>query len=238
MRIIAGKYARRRLFSPKGHLTRPTMSQTRESLFHLVEARMELRGAHVLDLFAGTGAIGLEALSRGAESVTFVENVGRVLKFARRNAEELDVADQCVFIRTDAVSYLERYRGPSFDLIVADPPYDLEAMPRMPKLALPLVADGGLFVLEHDRRIFFDEHPDLDTCRPYGRTFVSVFRPSLASEEASAEAADGGCIDGEQVDGEQVDGERVDGERADDRRADRTGSEAEDSPADDENDPT
>lgn len=184
MRIIAGRFARRKLFSPKGHLTRPTMSQTRESLFHLVESRMELGGAHVLDLFAGTGAIGLEALSRGAESVTFVESSGRVLKFAHRNAEELGVVDQCVFIKTDAVSYLERYSGPPFDLIVADPPYDLEAMPRMPRLALPHAAQTGLFILEHDRRIFFDEHPNLDTCRPYGRTFVSVFNPSLT--EASS----------------------------------------------------
>lgn len=185
MRIIAGKFARRKLFSPKGHLTRPTMSQTRESLFHLVDSRMRLDGAHVLDLFAGTGAIGLEALSRGAESVTFVEKVGKVLGFARRNAEELGVEDQCMFIRTDAVSYLERYSGPPFDLIVADPPYELPAMPRMPELALPHVADGGLFVLEHDKRIFFDEdprHPALDTCRPYGRTFVSLFRPDLLAE--------------------------------------------------------
>lgn len=181
MRIIAGKFARRKLHSPKGHLTRPTMSQTRESLYHLVESRMDLRGAHVLDLFAGTGAIGLEALSRGADSVTFVEKVGRVLKFARRNAEELEVEDHCIFIRTDAVSYLQRYGGPPFDLIVADPPYELDAMGRMPDLALPHVAPDGLFILEHDRRIFFDEHPNLDTCRPYGRTFVSVFMPSLTA---------------------------------------------------------
>lgn len=183
MRIIAGKFARRRLHSPKGHLTRPTMSQTRESLFHLVDSRMDLEGAHVLDLFAGTGAIGLEALSRGAASVTFVENVGRVLKFARRNAEELGAVDQCVFIKADAVGYVDRYSGPAFDLIVADPPYDLDAMGRMPDKALPHVAPDGLFVLEHDRRIFFDEHPNLDTCRPYGRTFVSVFMPGLTKEE-------------------------------------------------------
>ncbi len=192
MRIIAGKFARRKLFSPKGHLTRPTMSQTRESLFHLVESRMDLRGAHVLDLFAGTGAIGLEALSRGAESVTFVESVGRVLKFARRNAQELDVEDQCIFLRTDAVRTLRRYSGPPYDLIVADPPYELEAMPSMPDLALPHVSEGGLFILEHDKRIFFDEdprHPNLDTCRPYGRTFVSVFRPDEPEDPPHTEGA-------------------------------------------------
>lgn len=179
MRIIAGRFARRKLFSPKGHLTRPTMSQTRESLYHLVESRMSLDGADVLDLFAGTGAIGLEALSRGAAAVTFVEIDGRVLKFTRRNADELDVTDQCMFIRADAVAYLERYTGPPYDLIVADPPYDIAAMERMPEIALPHVAASGLFILEHDKRIFFDENPNLDTCRPYGRTYVSVFRPDV-----------------------------------------------------------
>ena len=200
MRIIAGRFARRKLFSPKGHLTRPTMSQTRESLFHLVESRMDLEGSHVLDLFAGTGAIGLEALSRGAESVTFVEKEGRVLKFARRNAEELEVTDQCVFLRTDAVSYLQRYSGPAYDLIVADPPYDLEAMRRMPDLALPHVAPSGLFVLEHDRRIFFDDHPNLDTCRPYGRTYVSVFIRFENEEYGGHRDAQTGGSDGESVD--------------------------------------
>lgn len=166
------------------------MSQTRESLFHLVESRMDLAGADVLDLFAGTGAIGLEALSRGAASVTFVEKVGRVLKYARRNAEELGVDGQCVFLRTDAVSYLERYSGPPYDLIVADPPYELPSMSRMPDLALRHVEEHGLFILEHDKRIFFDDHPHLDTCRPYGRTFVSVFRP-LSTEETTASPESG-----------------------------------------------
>ena len=181
MRIIAGKLARRKLLSPKGHLTRPTMSQTRESLFHLVESRMDLNGADVLDLFAGTGAIGLEAISRGASSATFVENASRVLHYARKNAEELGVEEYCAFIRTDAVMYLDRYSGPPYDLIVADPPYDLKTMLRMPELALPHVKPGGLFVLEHDRSTSFKDHPDLDTSRPYGRTLVSVFRPHEAS---------------------------------------------------------
>ena len=176
MRIIAGRFARRKLLSPKGHLTRPTMSQTRESLFHLVTSRMSLEDADVLDLFAGTGAIGLEAISRSAAAVTFVEMEGQVLKFARRNAEQFGVLDHCMFLRADAVAYLQRYTGPPFDLIVADPPYRLEAMQRMPDLALPHVSEGGLFILEHDKNISFDDHPHLDTSRPYGRTYVSVFR--------------------------------------------------------------
>jgi 16S rRNA (guanine966-N2)-methyltransferase len=186
MRIIAGKFRQRKLLAPKGNATRPTMSQTRESLFHLVESRLDLEEADVLDLFAGTGALGLEALSRGAGAVTFVEIDGPVLKYARRNAEALAVDDACVFLRADAVLYLERYTGPPFDLILADPPYELEALPRLPDLALPHVKAGGLVVIEHDKRLSFDGHPDLNTSRPYGRTHVSVFRREVVDEPAGA----------------------------------------------------
>lgn len=197
MRIIAGRFRGRSLQSPSGHLTRPSTARTRESLFGLVDSRIYLEGAEVLDLFAGTGALGLEAISRGAAFVTFVEQDPDVLEYARRNAEALDVEDQCFFLQSDAVAYLERYSGPSFDLILADPPYDLEAMERMPDLAVPHLKPDGVFTLEHDSRIFFDEHPYLTTSRAYGRTIVSLFRPPLEPEagaektEATApEAAD------------------------------------------------
>lgn len=177
MRIIAGRLKRQSLKAPKGHLTRPTSDRTRESIFNLLESRLMLEGADVLDLFAGTGALGLEAVSRGAAAVAFVEHNSQVLKIARQNAADLGVADHCWFVRGDAIRYLERYNGPPFDVIFADPPYSLEAMARLPDLALPHVKPHGRFVLEHDKRIFFDEHPRLDTSRPYGRTIVSVFQP-------------------------------------------------------------
>ena len=176
MRIIAGRFRRQSLRSPKGHATRPTMDRTRESLVHLVDARIVLDGAQVLDLFAGTGALGLEAISRGAARATFVEEQGNVLRYARENAADLGVEDQCSFLRADAVAHLERYGGPPYDLILADPPYDLEAMTRLPELAAPHVAEDGLFVLEHDKRHGFSDHPHCDVSRPYGRTTVSVFR--------------------------------------------------------------
>lgn len=183
MRIIAGRLKRKRLRAPKGHETRPTTDRTRESLFHLVESRLHLYDAEVLDLFAGTGALGLEAISRGARIATFVEQDGRVLRYARENAEQLEVDEQCWFVRGDAVSYLEDYNGPPFDLIMADPPYELDDMARLPDLALPHLKPHGLCTLEHDTRIFFDDHPHLDTSRPYGRTIVSVFR--AAPQDAS-----------------------------------------------------
>ena len=186
MRIIGGRLQRRGLRAPKGHLTRPTTDRTREAIFNMLESRLSLQDADVLDLFAGTGALGLEAISRGAAAVTFVEKTGRVLKYARENAEELGVSDHCWFLRSDAVTYLERYKGPPFDVIFADPPYDLDALSRLPDLALPHLKPRGIFVLEHDTRIFFDEHPHLETSRPYGRTIVDLFpkTPPARKEDA------------------------------------------------------
>lgn len=185
MRIIAGRFRRRPLKAPGGQLTRPTTDRTRESLFNLVESRMSLSGAHVLDLFCGSGAIGLEAISRGAEAVTFVDSDGRVLKAARENAESLEVEEMCDFIRTDAVPFMQKYRGPSYDLIVADPPYHLASIALLPNFALPHVSENGLFVLEHDARIVLDHHAHLDTSRAYGRTVVSVFLPQPLDPDES-----------------------------------------------------
>ncbi len=178
MRIISGQFRRKSLFVPKGLLTRPSTDRTRESIFNLVMSRMPFSGIDVLDLFAGTGALGLETISRGARRATFVESNPEVLKCTRRNAEELQVADQCSFLRADAVAFLRRYGGLPFDLILADPPYELESLALLPELALPHVAPDGLLILEHDVRHSFDAHPALDTSRAYGRTIVSVFRPA------------------------------------------------------------
>lgn len=190
MHIIAGRFGGHTLDSPQGHRTRPSTARTRESLFSLVDSRMYFDGAEVLDLFAGTGALGLEAISRGASFVTFVEMKGDVLDYARANAERLGVEDQCLFIEGDAVAYLRRYDGPPLDLIMADPPYKLEAMREMPDLAVPHLTEDGVFTLEHSSHDWFDEHPHQVTSRPYGRTIVTVFRPPLEVDPDEASASD------------------------------------------------
>ncbi|MFB6247365.1 MAG: RsmD family RNA methyltransferase [Salinibacter sp.] len=190
MRIIAGRHGGHGLKSPSGHETRPSTARVRESLFSLVDARIYLEGAEVLDLFAGTGALGLEAVSRGADLVTFVEQKGNVLDYARANAEKLGVEEKCIFIQAEAVEYLRQYDGPALDLIMADPPYELDAMRELPDLAIPKLDVDGVFTLEHSSHDWFDEHPHLMTSRPYGRTIVSLFRPPLPPED-DAEAADG-----------------------------------------------
>ncbi len=188
MRIIAGEFGGHGLKSPPGHETRPSTARVRESLFSLVDARIYLEGAEVLDLFAGTGALGLEAISRGADLVTFVEKKGNVLDYARANAEKLGVEDKCIFIQADAVEYLREYKGPELDLIMADPPYKLDEMRELPDLAIPHLHTDGVFTLEHSSHDWFDEHPHLMTSRPYGRTIVSLFRPPLPPKEEDEEA--------------------------------------------------
>lgn len=175
MRIIAGRFKRRALKGPSGQDVRPTTDRVRESLFNLLVARTSLHGARVLDLFAGTGALGLEALSRGAASVLFVEAQPKTLSLARTNARTLDIASACTFLKGDAVAVLGQTPRLQYDVIFADPPYELEALPDLPDLALPHLAPDGLFVLEHDVRHAFSEHPALDTTRAYGRTILSLF---------------------------------------------------------------
>ena len=175
MRIIAGQLRGRELRAPPGLLTRPSTDRVREALFNLVTHRVALQGARVLDTFAGTGALGLEAISRGAQHVVFVELNRRTLQSARMNAMRLGVADQCVFLRQDAVRFLERGGEVRYRVIFADPPYELPNLAELPTLALPLLESEGLFVLEHDKRVSFTDHPQLSCTRPYGRTTVTIF---------------------------------------------------------------
>lgn len=174
MRIVGGRYRGHPLKAPKSG-TRPTTDRTREAIFNLVLARLDLGGARVLDLFAGSGALGLEALSRGAAHATFVEKAGEALRVLRANAATLGVADVCTVHRSDVLRFLEGKPPSGFAVIFADPPYALAELPRLPDLALPLLAPDGLFVLEHDTTHAFDDHPALVTSRAYGRTVVSLF---------------------------------------------------------------
>jgi 16S rRNA (guanine966-N2)-methyltransferase len=121
MRIIAGEWRGRTIEAPPGLATRPTADRVRETLFSMLASRLgSFEDLRVADLFAGSGALGLEALSRGAASATFVENDPRALTLLRRNAEKLGAGDR---IRTLRSSALALPRSEPFDLVLADPPY-------------------------------------------------------------------------------------------------------------------
>lgn len=174
MRITGGALARRTFDAPPGDRTRPTTDRVREALFSALGSRMTLSGARVLDLFAGSGALGLEALSRGAAHVTFVERHAKTLALARANAVSLDVADRASFARADVLAFVRTASGP-FDFILADPPYALDRLAALPGHLRPLLAPDGLVVLEHDARHDFATADGWRQSRVYGGTVVSLF---------------------------------------------------------------
>jgi 16S rRNA (guanine966-N2)-methyltransferase len=121
VRIIAGRWGGRPIAAPPGRETRPTADRVREAWMSAIAP--ELPGARVLDLFAGSGALGLEALSRGAESVTFVERAPQALKVLRANLALLGVEERVRVVGTDALRFVETLEPGEFDVALADPPY-------------------------------------------------------------------------------------------------------------------
>lgn len=161
MRIIAGSLRGRRLIAPAGSRVRPTSDSLRETLFNVLGE--SIVGARVLDAFAGTGALGLEAISRGAEHVTFVERDRSAMQVLDRNVAACGAANACAIIRGDFPIVLvrlrpERFGGTSaertqrFDLILLDPPYETPDLAAIVAAAAPLVTPPGQVVLEHSRR--------------------------------------------------------------------------------------
>jgi 16S rRNA (guanine966-N2)-methyltransferase len=175
LRIIAGEKRGAKIFAPKGHDTRPTSDRVREAAFNLIGS---VDGATVLDLFAGSGAYGLEALSRGASSAVFAEDDPAACEAIRRNLEKLGLTGATVLCR-DAIQVLfeEAGAGRRYDLVLVDPPYRLFSTVQTSLATyLPRVlAEGGLAVVETHAK----EEPELPlsvrTSRRYGSARLSLF---------------------------------------------------------------
>lgn len=152
MRVIAGAAGGRRLVAPKGDRTRPTADRVKESWFSSLQPR--LPGAHVLDLFAGSGALGVEALSRGADRVTFVERDRRAVDALRRNVRVVGLPGATVVVRNVNAALADRLEGAPFDVVVADPPYAIEVadLQRVLLALVPHLAAGAVVTLERGRR--------------------------------------------------------------------------------------
>jgi 16S rRNA (guanine966-N2)-methyltransferase len=174
MRIIAGSRKGHNIVAPHGRETRPTSDRVRENVFNILGP---VDGATVLDLYAGSGAMGLEALSRGAARAVFVESDGEAVRAIERNLDKLRL--QGTVLRRDAVGALaaEASAGRKYDLVVVDPPYDLypDLQPQLARYLPAVLDDDGLLVLETDARVT----PDLPlverTSRKYGQTRVTVY---------------------------------------------------------------
>lgn len=155
MRIIAGTYRSRALSAPVGMATRPTSDRLRETLFNVLAPRIE--GAAFLDLYAGSGAVGLEALSRGAQSAAFVERAQPALKALRANLAALGIASGFRIHAGAVASFLRGGRGDAFDVVFLDPPYDAAAeyeavLGLLGGAAGAALAAGAAVIAEHRRK--------------------------------------------------------------------------------------
>jgi 16S rRNA (guanine966-N2)-methyltransferase len=171
MRIVAGRWGGRRLVAPPGRATRPTSDRVREALFSILGP---LDGARVLDLFAGSGALGLEALSRGAAEATFVERDRAALKALRANVEALSAPAQVV--PADAAAFLGNAAraGALYDLVFLDPPYRQAAALGRELSLEPVLAPGARVVVESDRRSPLDLPFEPFDERRYGDTLIRI----------------------------------------------------------------
>jgi 16S rRNA (guanine966-N2)-methyltransferase len=177
VRVIAGTYGGRTLKAPPGHSTRPTSDRVREALFSIIQSRT--LDARVLDLFAGSGALGLEALSRGAKTVTFVDDAAPAIKAIRANLAALQATADVH--RSDALRFLTHASnsGAQYDLVFLDPPYrHAERLARPLSEALPAVlAPGAVAVAESDRRAPLALEFPLHDERRYGDTLIRIYGP-------------------------------------------------------------
>jgi 16S rRNA (guanine966-N2)-methyltransferase len=170
VRVVAGEFKGHRLRAPRGMRTRPTADRVREALFSMLG---EVSGARVLDLYAGTGALGIEALSRGAASAVFVERNPRAATTIAANLRSLGLDDRVR--RMDALRFLARAEG-TYDLVFCDPPYDSVARIAGPlSERLPaLLAEGARIVTESDKRMPLELPFPLLAERTYGDTRIAI----------------------------------------------------------------
>lgn len=176
MRIIRGKFGRRRFDVPTNISARPTTDFARENIFNVLENLIDFDGITALDLFAGTGAITFELLSRECAQVTAVEKAATQYNFIRKVAQQLNVSNLRL-IKGDVFRFIESGAGP-FDFIFADPPYDMPDFASVPEkiLGSRLVKAGALVVVEHSRNHDFSHLPGFMEHRVYGSVNFSLFR--------------------------------------------------------------
>jgi 16S rRNA (guanine966-N2)-methyltransferase len=184
MRVIAGTFKGRVLRTVNDHSVRPATGKTRGAIFNILQNRITWSNARVLDLFAGSGSLGIEALSRGAQYVVFVENSRRVAEFLKQNVDQLHAGGYSIEV-TDAEMFLKRMAKP-FNIVFADPPYAWEQLQQLPTLIFEsgAVANNGYLIIEHPEKMKFQPsllwHNVLS--RKYGNTVLTFFQPSSSTQ--------------------------------------------------------
>jgi 16S rRNA (guanine966-N2)-methyltransferase len=177
LRIISGKYRGRRINPPSNFTARPTTDYARESLFNILTNRIDFEAVNVLDLFSGTGSISFEFASRGAHTVHLVEKDPKHISFIRKMVDEMKF-ENIKPIHIDVKAYLKTCRL-KYDIVFADPPYDLPWLETLPDLVTGagIINDDGFFILEHPKDLSFTSHKLFFEHRNYGSVNFSFFRP-------------------------------------------------------------
>ncbi len=190
MRIIRGRYQRRQINAPNNLPVRPTTDMAKESLFNILDNHFDLEETTALDLFAGTGNISYELVSRGCPKVTSVDQDAGCVRFIHETAAKLDMPELTV-IRADVFRFIAKLHM-KYDLIFADPPYDCKQYDELVKLIFDnnILNEDGLFVLEHSKRINFSEHPHFVEQRHYGKVNFTLFaqEPQESADQDSPDA--------------------------------------------------
>jgi len=180
MRVVSGDLGGRKLVTPDGSDTRPTSDRVREAMFNSLFSLDAIEGARVLDAFAGSGALGIEALSRGALHATFVETGRDALAALRENLETLQLGAQGRVVPGDALAHLERTaaEGSHYDLVLLDPPYGFDQWDEL----LAAVPVGARVVIESDRKVIVPDSWEVHRRKRYGGTVVTLATASAQGE--------------------------------------------------------
>ncbi len=177
MRIVSGDLKGRRFHPPDSFKARPTTDFAKENLFNVLNNLVDFEEIRVLDLFSGTGSISYEFASRGCRNITSVELRFQHREFIVRTIRDLKLEGAIHSIRADAFHFVRETRN-KYDLVFADPPFDLEKLDTLPDLIFEhdILTDDGLFVLEHGTEGRFNEHPNFDQTRNYGKVNFTFFK--------------------------------------------------------------
>jgi 16S rRNA (guanine966-N2)-methyltransferase len=180
MRVVSGDLGGRKLVTPDGSDTRPTSDRVREAMFNSLFSLDAIEGARVLDAFAGSGALGIEALSRGALHATFVETGRDALAALRENLETMQLGARGRVVPGDALVHLERTaaEGEVYDLVLLDPPYGFDQWDEL----LAAVPVGARVVIESDREVVVPDSWEVHRRKRYGGTVVTLARASAQGE--------------------------------------------------------
>jgi 16S rRNA (guanine(966)-N(2))-methyltransferase RsmD len=175
MRIISGKFKGKRIQEDKKITARPTTDFAKEGLFNLLNNNIDFEDISVLNLFAGTGSIGFEFISRGCKEVIAIEKSDREIAYINKICKELHIDNHYTY-KTDVFRYIESCRM-KFDVIFADPPYELNDIELIPSMIFDrdLLVNDGIFILEHSGKQQFDTHPNFSFHRKYGNVNFSFF---------------------------------------------------------------